>query len=107
LGIAHVYELCAFLRTAINVNKIMEDKISDFKVNNKKDFDIFLDLLRDDLKNNPENWENNTLESFLEALQAYTNCIQNYYDNFNIEINSEKASWQVFADIFKGAIVYE
>nr|WP_202909376.1 hypothetical protein [Chitinophaga rupis] len=60
-----------------------------------------------DLKKHPENWENNNLESFLEALSAYAEDIQGYYDNTQQSINAEEASWQVFADMFKGAVVYE
>ena len=55
----------------------------------------------------PETWENKTLPDFLEALAAYTADIQGYYDNTNANVDAEKAAWSTFADIFKGAKVYE
>ena len=33
--------------------------------------------------------------------------IQEFYDNTNQNINSENVSWKIFADILKGASIYE
>lgn len=83
------------------------NNINNFKVIDRQTFAEFLDLLHQDYLNNPSSWENNTLPTFLEALSAYTKDIQGYYDNRNQEINANKANWQTFADIFKGAKIYE
>jgi hypothetical protein len=40
-------------------------------------------------------------------LAAYTEDIQGYYDNTDANVDAEKAAWSTFADIFKGAKVYE
>lgn len=56
---------------------------------------------------NPDGWENKTLDTFLEALSAYTEDIQGYYDNMEKSVNADEPSWQTFADIFKGATMYE
>ncbi len=85
----------------------MSEQISEFKVNNRKDFIEFLVLLRKDFINNPTGWENNTLERFLEALSIYAEDIQGHYDNTKQGVNANEPNWQTFADIFKGAIVYE
>lgn len=76
-------------------------------VNNKESFIEFLQLLRLDLVNNPESWENIKLVDFLESFARYTEDIQGYYDNMELSIDSKEASWRVFADIFMGAKMYE
>jgi hypothetical protein len=85
----------------------MNGTLSDFKVTDRQTFIQFLDLLQKDLLGNPESWENKTLPDFLEALSAYTKDIQGYYDNMKEGINADKPSWGTFADIFKGARIYE
>jgi len=77
------------------------------EVTNKNTFIDFLKMFRKDLKQNPENWENIDLNDFLEAMSRYTADIQGYYDNTNQDIDSEKPSWKLFADILKGASIYE
>ena len=77
------------------------------KINDRHSFVEFLRLFRADLNSNPDEWENKNLDDFLEAMTRYAEDIQGYYNNFDIKINSEEASWQVFADIFKGAKIYE
>ncbi|WP_299432994.1 hypothetical protein [uncultured Aquimarina sp.] len=72
-------------------------------VNTKKDFIQFVQELRED----SANWENKDTDSFFEALGRYTEDIQNFYDNTEQNVNSENASWKVFADILKGASIYE
>jgi|GEM_PF-403156 len=81
--------------------------LSDFQVSDRQTFINFLDLLRQDFLNNPDCWENKTLPDFLEAISAYTKDIQGYYDNQKLNVNADQASWQTFADIFKGAKIYE
>lgn len=85
----------------------MTDTISNFKVTDRKSFIKFIDLLRKDFVDNPESWENKKLENFLEALSSYADDIQGYYDNTNQNVNADKPNWQTFADIFKGATLYE
>ena len=85
----------------------MNDTLSTFKVTDRRTFINFIDLLRQDFKTNPETWENKTLDEFLEALSSYAEDIQGYYNNFNMNINADEPNWQTFADIFKGASIYE
>ena len=85
----------------------MSDTLNDFKVTDRQTFIKFLDLLRTDFLDNPENWENKSLPDFLEALSAYANDIQGYYDNMKLDINADEPNWQTFTDIFKGAKIYE
>lgn len=85
----------------------MNNTLSQFIVKDRQTFIKFLELLLKDLQDNSQNWENKTLPDFLEALRAYTEDIQGYYDNMKLGVNANKPDWGTFADIFKGAIIYE
>ena len=85
----------------------MTDTVSNFKVTDRRTFIEFIDVLRQDLIDNPETWENKKLDDFLEALSSYAEDIQGYYDNTKQNVNADEANWQTFADIFKGASIYE
>lgn len=71
------------------------------------EFIEFLKEFKKDLKLNSSNWENKTLEDFLEAMTAYTEDIQGYYDTMKLNIDSNKATWENFKTILQGAAVYE
>lgn len=66
----------------------------------------FIKFLEEELLNSPT-WRNNDLKTFLEAMISYTEDIQGYYQNTGQETNSNEASWKLFADIIKGATIYE
>lgn len=86
------------------------DDVQDFKVTDRESFAEFLSLLHNDLKTNPSDWENKTLDDFLEAMSRYTEDIQGYYNNKGPKgevINADVPSWTTFADIIKGAKIYE
>jgi len=55
-------------------------------VTDRKSFIQFLELFKDDLIKNKNDWENKTLEGFLEAMASYSEDIQGYYDNQKNEI---------------------
>ena len=81
------------------------------KVTDRKSFIEFLELFRKDLNRNNNEWENKTLDDFLEAMTRYSEDIQGYYDNLKNElgahINADVPSWRVFADIMRGSRIYE
>lgn len=85
----------------------MSNNLDTFKVTDRKSFAIFIQLLRKDLFENPQDWENKNLHDFLEALSAYTEDIKGYYDNMKINVDADKPDWNTFADIFLGAKIYE
>jgi hypothetical protein len=76
-------------------------------VASRADFAAFVDRLRADLAADPDGWENPDLDSFLEALAAYTRDVPGYIRNAGTAIDAERASWQVFALVLSGARVYE
>ena len=81
--------------------------INNFKVTNRQTFIEFLKLLRKDFLDNSESWENKSLPDFLDAMSAYTEDLHGYYNNTNQNINADKPNWSTFADIFRGATIYE
>lgn len=85
----------------------MNDTLNGFKVADRKTFIKFLDLLRKDFLDNIKNWENKTLPDFLEALSSYAEDIKGYYNNMKLNVDTDKADWSTFADLFKGAKIYE
>ena len=87
--------------------QFMNNTLNDFKVTDRQSFIKFLDLLQKDFLDNHENWENKTLPDFLEALSAYTQDIQGYYDNTKQNKNADQPEWSTFAELLKGAKIYE
>lgn len=85
----------------------MNDHLSNFKVPDRQAFIQFINLLRQDFIKNSSNWENKNLDTFFEAMSSYAGDIQGYYNNTKQEINADSPSWQTFADILKGATLYE
>ena len=85
----------------------MQENAFTMQVHDKQTFIAFLKAFHADFQKNPDHWENNTLEAFLESLAAYAENIQSFYDNLELAIDVDKPSWRVFADMLKGASTYE
>jgi hypothetical protein len=62
--------------------------------------------LREDLRSSPENWENTTLDSFLEALAAWTADMDGYYLNQG-GTPPEQPTWKTVAEMLLAARTYE
>ena len=85
----------------------MNETLDNVEVNDRQSFIRFLNLLHKDFIANPESWENKILPDFLEALSAYANEIQGFYDNAKQNISADKPDWATFADIISRAKIYE
>ena len=85
----------------------MNEQLSNFKVTDRNSFAVFISLLREEIIKNPDRYENNNLDDFLEAMTAYTKDLQGYYDNTKQNINADHPDWKTFADILMGSAVYE
>jgi hypothetical protein len=87
------------------------NSIKKIEITDRQSFIKFLEILRNDLNANQDQWTNQTLDDFLEAMTRYAEDIQGYYDNQEKEtgehINADIPSWRTFADILKGARIYE
>lgn len=78
----------------------------DKKVNSRIEFVTFLQAFREDLKHNPEKWENGDLSSFLEAMAAWIEDMEGFYLNQNRPV-PDQPTWNVLAEILLAARVYE
>ncbi|WP_417610353.1 hypothetical protein [Owenweeksia hongkongensis] len=69
-------------------------------IKNKQDFEEFLSLLKKDFKDNPDTWENDRLELFLDGIYGY---------NFGTtdEEKDIKPTWSLFAEMLLAAKVFE
>lgn len=76
-------------------------------ITTKDDFVAFARKLRENLLQQPEDWVNDTLESFLEALIGFAMDGEGYYKNLGVASDPSGASWRTFADLLLAARVYE
>jgi hypothetical protein len=75
-------------------------------IETKEDFASFVEALRLDLKDHLEEWENPTLESFLEAMQRWIESMDGWYANRG-EDPPVAPSWRTFAHILYASKIYE
>lgn len=76
------------------------------QVNSREDLIKFIFDLRNDLHKNKENWENVTLENYLEAMEAWTNDMDGYFMNIKQPM-PEQPSWKLIAKILYASSMYE
>ena len=72
----------------------------------KAEFLQFLEDLREDLARNPDDWENPTLERYLEAMTAWVQASDGFYRNLGRSIPGN-ISWRFFAEALAAARIYE
>ncbi|QHW31917.1 hypothetical protein GZH47_14555 [Paenibacillus rhizovicinus] len=75
------------------------------EIRSKNDFLRFLTVLRSDLVKNSNDWENPTLDKYLEAMQGWIQDMDGYYSDTDQTIPEQ--TWKVFADILYAAKIYE
>lgn len=56
----------------------------------KQEFIHFIENLKTNFIENKEQWENKTIEDYLEAMSRYVEDIDGYYENTNQDIDLEK-----------------
>ena len=83
------------------------DFLETSAINSRENFISFLNNLLIDYQQNGKKWEAQNMSDFLEALASYTSDIDGYYYNMSIPVDANVASWRVFADILRGATIYE
>jgi hypothetical protein len=75
-------------------------------IRSREDFVGFVRALSKDLQDNPESWENATLERFLEAVGAWVEDMDGYYINQGKPVPLQP-DWKVIGDILMAAKMYE
>ena len=73
---------------------------TSFGVNSKKDLIEFLGLLREDFAKNKENWENWTVDAYLESMQAWLTDTSD-------KPGTENLTWEFVASILIAPRSYE
>lgn len=82
----------------------LDDQIESIET--KEDFAEFLNVFRESLVSQPDEWENPTLEKFLDAMEAWVNSMEGYVINSG-DTDVLRPSWRTFAKILSAASVYE
>ncbi|MFP1727020.1 hypothetical protein [Lonsdalea quercina] len=77
-----------------------------FPVSSKDDLVKLISALARDFKENPDEWENKDLSSYLEAVASWIEDMDGYYENTNQPLPKD-TNWKVFADILMAAKIYE
>ena len=76
-------------------------------ISSKIDFAEFVELLFQNYRNHPDEWENDSLGAFLQGLVGFVRDMEGYYQNFGIEVDLDRPGWREFADVLLAARVYE
>ncbi len=59
------------------------------------------------LAENKQEWEVHNIEQFIENISAYAQDIDGLYHNLGFDTSAETPTWRIFAQILKGATIYE
>ena len=84
----------------------MELKERVTAIASKQDLADFVGALRKELETQGEEWENPTLERFLEAMQAWIEDSDGYYANTGQPVPVQP-TWRTFAEILIASKIYE
>ncbi|MEU9703154.1 hypothetical protein [Streptomyces sp. NPDC047981] len=78
----------------------------DNEVRSREELVAFLRELHQEFRRHGDEWENHTLERFLEALAAWVHDAPGVYRNFGKEFPAD-GSWDFFAQALYAATLYE
>ncbi|MDN5201004.1 hypothetical protein QQ008_06520 [Fulvivirgaceae bacterium BMA10] len=86
-----------------------DENIDDgtIRVTDRESFSAFVSNLLNEYKKEGSKWENKRIEDFIEGISAYAQDIDGYYENMKFDTSSDTPTWRIFAQILKGATVYE
>jgi len=78
------------------------------QLTSRDDFVAFIGELRQNLRDHPDEWENQTMELFLSGLHGFAANAAGYYANIGeSDIDVDIPTWRGFADMLLAAKVYE
>jgi hypothetical protein len=76
------------------------------RVETREEFCEFVKELFANFQQHPEEWENNSMDAYLEGIGLFAKSMDGYYRNIGERIDCDTASWRIFADILLAARVY-
>lgn len=75
-------------------------------IESREDLSHFVQNLLKNLKEDPESWENSSLDRFLEAMSAWVEDMEGYYQNRGESV-PRQPDWKTFGQILLAAKCYE
>ena len=105
-GILEVYRNRTASRWMAHSGEVMELNEQVNRIQSKADLVEFIEILNQDLKLNPTEWENHTLERYLSALASWLEDSDGFYKNHNRPI-PVSPSWKNIAEMLIAAKMYE
>lgn len=75
-------------------------------IQTRSDLAIFIRAILRDFREAPNGWENRDLESYLEALAAWVEDMEGYYQNRG-EIVPDQPVWMTLGQMLLAARIYE
>ena len=69
--------------------------------------DQLIGLLNELAQEDPTTWENSDLSSFLEAMSAWLDDCDGFYQNQGSSVDSSKPTWELMAHALQAAKSYE
>jgi hypothetical protein len=76
------------------------------KIQTHDDLALFIQHLIQDFRTCPEQWENNTLDAYLEAIAAWVKDMDGYYRNRG-DTAPQHPTWRHVGEILLAARIYE
>ncbi|MET3551713.1 hypothetical protein [Burkholderia sp. 567] len=76
------------------------------RIESKEELADFVGQLLKDLDENRAEWENQTLERFLLAMESWIRSMDSFYKNTNQEV-PVTPNWRTLGDILYAAKIYE
>ncbi len=87
--------------------KVKNDENIDDGTLNVVDRPSFVEFVETLLAENKQEWEVHNIEQFIENISAYAQDIDGLYHNLGFDTSAETPTWRIFAQILKGATIYE
>lgn len=78
-----------------------------YPMDSRSDLVQFIYALQNELKQNPERWENLDLHTYLGALAGFLNDADGYYRNAKLDVDADVPSWLLLADCLQAASTYD
>lgn len=91
------------------MNKLLTgDELIDYakEIKSKEEFEYFLQCLAKDCTDNQSEWENTNLIDYLTGLSKYVVDMEGYYRSIGENIDVEKVTWRIVAEMLIAASVY-
>lgn len=81
------------------------DRLVDLaeRMNTRSQFVELVKVLAINLRQHPDEWQNNCLLGFVQGLAGFVENMDGYYENMEIDVDCDVPSWRVFAEALLAA----